>query len=354
MTSRERVLAALNRQIPDRVPVTLYEEVIGYVPAIEAMLRDKCGGQPPGEYFHCDLTSVSIGPSRLDRAALEEPGNVRIDEWGVGWRAGGYLHYEEILHPMQSLSAPQIRNYLFPDLDAGYRYEHVSAEVAKAHQRGLAVTAFPGSIFECAWYLRSMEELFNDIVFDPATAAFLLDRITERVQWAAERLAAADVDILILGDDIAGQKGLLMSLPMWRRVLKPRLQQVIRAAKVAKPSVLIFYHSDGNVWDAIPDLIDAGVEVLNPLQPECIDPAEVKRVFGQRLAFFGSVSIQRTMPFGTPDQVRAEVRERIETVGRGGGLLIAPAHVLQPDTPWENIVAFFDAVHEYGACPSAA
>jgi uroporphyrinogen decarboxylase len=168
------------------------------------------------------------------------------------------------------------------------------------------------------------------------------------VRFAAQQFAAADVDLLVLGDDIATQRGLMMSLPMWRRIFKPRLRQIIRAAKAIKPDLLIFYHSDGNVWDAIPDLIETGVQVLNPVQPECMNPAEVKRVFGDRLACFGTVSVQRTMPLGTPDDVRAEVRERIQTVGRQGGLLLAPAHVLQPDTPWENVVAFFEAVRAYG------
>jgi uroporphyrinogen decarboxylase len=351
MTSRERVLAALQRRVPDRVPATLYEEVIGYVPAMAALLHEKCKGQPPGEYFQCDITSVALRPTRLSRppGGRITPGpDVDVDEWGIGWRAGGYLHYHEILHPMQSLTASEIRDYIFPDLEAGYRFEGVKAEVERAHQRGLAVTGYPGSIFECAWYLRGMPELFYDLASDPATADFLLDRITERVVAGAQQFAAADIDILILGDDIATQRGLLMSLPMWRGVFKPRLQRVIQAAKTVKPDLLIFYHSDGNVWDAIPDLIEAGVEVLNPVQPECIDPARVKEAFGERLAFFGTVSIQRTMPFGTPDDVRAEVKERIKTVGRGGGLLLAPTHVLQPDTPWENIVALFDAVREFG------
>jgi uroporphyrinogen decarboxylase len=124
--------------------------------------------------------------------------------------------------------------------------------------------------------------------------------------------------------------------------------RVIRAAKEVKPSILVFYHSDGNVWDAIPDLIEAGIDVLNPVQPECMDPAQVKNEFGDRLSFFGTISVQRTMPFGTPDDIRTEVRTRMETIGRNGGLLLSPSHVLQPDTPWENIVAFFEAIEECG------
>jgi uroporphyrinogen decarboxylase len=156
------------------------------------------------------------------------------------------------------------------------------------------------------------------------------------------------VDLIILGDDIAMQTGMLMSLKMWREFLKPRLKRIIEAAKKVKPDALVFYHSDGKVWDAIPELIEVGVDVLNPIQPDCMDPAEVKREFGKDLSFFGTVSVQETLPKGTPKDVEEEVKLRIETVGKGGGLLIAPSHVLQPDTPWENITAFFEAVEKYG------
>jgi uroporphyrinogen decarboxylase len=351
MTSRERVLTALRRQRPDRVPATLYEEVIGYVPGVAATLAKHCGGRPPGEYFGCDVTCVNIGPTCLTRIpspTFAGEAELSVDEWGIGWQSGGYLHYQRILHPLQAMAAPQLREYRWPDLDGEYRYASLPSEVAAAHARGLAVTGYPGAIFECAWQLRGMAELFEDVCHDPGTANFLLDSITRCVRAGAERLAAAGIDILILGDDIATQRGLLMSLPMWRSVFKPRLASVIRAAKDANPDVLIFYHSDGNLWDAIPDLIEAGVEVLNPVQPECMDPARVKTAFGDRLAFFGTVSVQKTMPFGTPADIEAEVKTRMATVGRDGGLLLAPAHVLQPDTPGENICAFFEAVAKHG------
>jgi uroporphyrinogen decarboxylase len=353
MTSRERVLTALRRREPDRAPATLYDEVIGYVPDVARMFHEKCGGQWPGDYFGCDVRSVAIGPTRLTTdfsKYIRAQENVRVDEWGVGWRAGGFHHYAEIIHPLQSLDARAIRDYPCPDLDAAYRYEGMKSKVAALHERGLAVTGYPGSVFEQAWQMRGMAELFVDILDRVDTAEFLLDQIAGRVAGAAQRLAAADVDVLILGDDIATQRGLMMSLAMWSTFFKPRLQRIIRAAREVKPDLIIFYHSDGNVWDAIAELIDAGVEVLNPVQPECMDPAEVKRVFGDRLAFFGAVSLQRTLPFGAPDDVRAEVKRRIETVGKGGGLLLSPTHCLQPDVPWENVVAFFEAVEEYGAC----
>jgi uroporphyrinogen decarboxylase len=351
MNSRERVLAALRREDPDRVPSVLYGEMVGYVPSVREMLGRKSGGVPLREFFGFDITSFSIAPTQLatDFAPyLQTDGPVDTDEWGVGWQTGRYLHYAEMLHPIARLPESAIRDYPFPDLDQAYRYAEARQTIRDLQQAGFATAYFAGSVFETAWYMRSMEQLFVDMVSNRDLSDFLFDRITEIVAGSARRLAEAGLDLLILGDDIASQQGLLMSLPMWREHLQPRLARIIRATKEANSETLIFYHSDGNVWDAIPDLINTGVEVLNPVQPECLDPARVKQTFGDRLSFFGTVSVQNTMPFGKPDDVRAEVRQRIETVGRGGGLLIAPAHVLQPDTPWENIQAFFDAVREFG------
>ncbi|MDD5521418.1 MAG: uroporphyrinogen decarboxylase family protein [Kiritimatiellae bacterium] len=351
MTSRERVLTAFRRQEPDRVPAVLYDELIGYVPDVAKMLKEKCGSKSPLEYFGFDITSFSLAPSRQKydfSRYVSADEHTTIDEWGVGWKRGTQMHYAEILHPMQNLTADEIRAYPFPDLDEKYRYDGVREKISEIHAKGLATAFFPGSIFETAWYMRNMEQLFADIMTEPEISEYLLDRITDIVTGATVHLAKADLDLLILGDDIAMQTGMMMSMEMWRKTFKPRLMKVIKAAKEVKPDILVFYHSDGKVWDAIPDLIDAGVDVLNPVQPECMDPAEVKRAFGDRLSFFGTISVQKTMPFGTPDDVRAEVKLRMETIGKYGGLLLAPSHVLQPDTPWKNIVAFFEAVEEFG------
>ena len=351
MTSRERVLTAFNREPPDRVPKVLYGELVGYVPSIAKMLEEKCGGTSPLEYFGFDITSFSLAASSKNQdfgSYIPVDEHTTVDEWGVGWKGGSHLHYAEILHPLQNLSLNEIREYPFPDLDQEYRYQNIRDKNLELHNKGLATAYFAGSIFETAWYMRGMEQLYMDIMTEPATSNFLLDRVTDIVAESARHLARADLDLLILGDDIAMQTGMMMSLEMWRENFKPRLMRVIQAAKEVKPDINVFYHSDGNVWDAIPDLIEAGIDVLNPVQPECMDPAQVKREFGDRLSFLGTISVQKTMPFGTPDDVRAEVKLRMETIGRNGGLLISPSHVLQPDTPWENIVAFFEAIEEFG------
>jgi uroporphyrinogen decarboxylase len=353
MTSHERVLAALARQPTDRVPRLLYEEAIGYTPPVENLLRQHCGAVAPCEFFDMDITRVCPDPTRLPRERFAEwlgpqadaaLASGQMDEWGVWWRTGDFHHFAHVESPLRgALGLERLREYPWPDLDQPYRVRSVASEIARHHAAGRAVAAYAGSVFERAWYLRGLEDLMIDMVENPGLAHFLFDRAASCQQHLAREFARAGADIIITGDDIAGQKGLLMNLGTWREYLKPRLAATVRAAKEASPAASVFYHCDGNVEAAIPDLIETGIDILNPVQPECMDPAAIKRRFGDRLSFWGTVSVQRTMPFGTPEEVRREVRARIQDVGRGGGLILAPAHVLGPEVPWENIMAFFEA-----------
>jgi uroporphyrinogen decarboxylase len=203
-------------------------------------------------------------------------------------------------------------------------------------------------LFETSWYLRGQEQLLLDFHDNPDIAVAILDTINNVMIEAVERLARIGIDVLMLGDDVGSQRAMIMSPDTWRHWIKPRVATQISAAKRAKPDILVYYHTDGNVHPIIPDLIEIGLDILNPVQPECMDPAEVKRMYGDRLAFWGTIGTQTTMPFGTPDEVRRVVKERIETVGPTG-LVLAPTHVLEPEVPWENIVAFVEAVEEHGA-----
>lgn len=353
MTSRERVLAALARKRTDRVPRLLYEEVIGYTPVIERLLAERCAPATPRDYFDMDIARVGFNPTTLPRARYAEwlgPGgreaiaSGQVDEWGVWWKPSNLHH---LSHPEPTLRGirdlRRLEKYPWPDLEAPYRWDGLEARVQAVHDQGRAVAAYAGSVFERAWYLRGMEDLLVDMLTAPEIAHWFFDRAAAFQQFAAIQFARAGVDIVITGDDIAGQKGMLMKLDTWREFLKPRLAATVRAAKQVRPDTSVFYHSDGNVGSVVPDLIDAGIDILNPIQPECVSPSELKRKYGERLAFWGTVSVQRTMSLGSPEDVRAEVRQRIRTVGKGGGLILAPAHVLSPETPWENIVAFFEA-----------
>ena len=187
-----------------------------------------------------------------------------------------------------------------------------------------------------------------DMLQDPEMATALMDRIIDLRVFQARKYAEFGVDVLALGDDISMQTGMLMSPRMWRKWFKPRLAKVIQEAKAVKTDLLVQYHTDGDCRAVISELIEVGVDILNPVQPECMDPVAIKNEYGDRLSFSGTIGTQTTIPHGTPEDVRAAVKKMIETVGVGGGLLLAPTHVLEPDVPWENILAFVEACKEFG------
>jgi uroporphyrinogen decarboxylase len=221
--------------------------------------------------------------------------------------------------------------------------------VEALHRRGLAAKGeLSQTIFETAWSVRGLEQTLLDMVDRPDMVEALCDRMTAIRVVQARQMAAAGVDILRLGDDVSGQIGMLMSPSSWRRWLKPRLAQVIAAAKEVKPDIHIGYHSDGDCRAVIAELAEIGVDALNPIQPECMDPVAIKKQFGDKLTLWGTIGTQTTMAFASPSEVRSLVKERVATVGEGGGLILAPTHILEPEVPWANIVAFFDAIEEFG------
>ena len=348
MNPRERFLTAIRRECPDRVP--RYAEL---TPRLLETLHDRTGDDDPAEHFRYEMREVAFYPTRQEgrhrRYLGELPEGTVVDEWGVAWPPAGLYHLAGMIHPMRtSTTVDEIAAYPFPDIEASYRHADLEARVASVHRRGLAVVSGWTTIYEQAWYMRGQDTLMVDFYVHPALVEALLDRITEVGCFIHKRYAETGVDLVRTGDDIGTQRGIMISASMWRRWLKPRLARLIRAAKDVNPSVRVLYDSDGDFVPVIPDLIEIGVDVLAPLQPECNDLVRLKREFGAQLAFWGSIGVQSTLPFGTPEDVRREVCERMETIGRGGGLVIAPSHVIPPETPWENVVALFDAVDEYG------
>ncbi|HEY3416494.1 MAG TPA: uroporphyrinogen decarboxylase family protein, partial [Armatimonadota bacterium] len=274
---------------------------------------------------------------------------VRWEEWGRGRLWDASMHYAEYLYPLERAeTVDDLLAYPWPDHDAPYRFTGLADRVTALHARGLGVQgALAETLFEIAWQLRSMDRLFEDILTESAMATVLLDKIIERKVAMARAYARAGVDILHTGDDIAMQSGLMMSRTMFNDWFRPRLERVITAAREEKPDILIWFHSDGKIDDMIPDLIDAGVDILNPVQPECVDHRWVKATYGDRLAFSGGLGVQSILPFGTPDEVREHVRETIDALGAGGGLLLGPSHILERDTPIENVAAMLEAMDRF-------
>lgn len=348
MSPRERVMAAVSRRKPDRVPKTA-----DFTPAVMEVFRQRTGGNDPSEYFGMEPRFVGLNPTQkqADFSAYlgELPPGAGVREHGVADVPGSLHHFTRMIHPLRNMRrAHELPDYPWPDLQADYRYAGLVDKVKAFHDAQYLVVGFVGHIFETSWYMRGMEQLLVDFSDNPEFASALLDRITTDNCFITRRMAEAGVEMVLLGDDVGMQNRMIMKPQTWRRWLKPRLARVIAAGRQVNPRLHILYHSDGNILPIIPDLIEVGVTVLNPVQPESMDPAMVKKQFGEFLAFWGTIGTQTTMPFGTPDEIERTVKVRIETVGKGGGLLLAPTHVLEPDVPWENILALFSAIDKHG------
>lgn len=351
MTNRENILRALRRQQPERVGFDFV-----FSPALLEEFKRRTGREDYQEYYNFPVRFLELHPTRLKTDFTKffdslPTGTRPLDwnpEWGVMGAPGATAHFQEMLHPMVKFTtAQQVRDYPWPDFLADYRWEGAAERVQAVKQRDLVCAAFMEmTIFEVAWYLRGMEDFMMDLAAGEDIAFALLDILTEMRVGMASRYASSGVDLLMLGDDVATQLNMMISPELWRKEIKPRLARVIRAAKEARPETLIFYHGDGNMETILPDLIEIGVEVLNPVQPECMNPATMKERYGDKLAFWGCIGTQTTMPFGLPADVKRVVRELIATVGKGGGLFLAPTHTLEPDVPWANVEAFIEAINE--------
>jgi uroporphyrinogen decarboxylase len=383
LTSRERVLKAMHREIPDRVPIYadfspgIYQEFLEKTGLLspEVFIRKDDKGRPgvtyskeqerydPAEFFDYDVRIVEFGDTRhLNDYSAYLPaglpnGRTRIGEWGIAYVRGTEHHFESMVHPLSKVKTIQeIENYPWPDLMAEYRLEIARQRIEDVHAKECASVGWPplkgGTLFETAWGLRGFEELMEDMLIHRELAECLFDAVA-KLSFAAYRFfAECGVDIIMLGDDAGMQDRMLMSPKMWREWLKPRYADLISSLQDLNPQLLIFFHSDGYIEPIIPDLIEIGVDILEPVQPESMDPAKIKNQYGDRLAFWGTIGTQTTLPFGNANEIKRVVKHRIETVGLHGGLLLAPTHKIQPDVAWENVLAFFEAVDEFGTYPS--
>ena len=348
MTHRENMMAVLRRQSFERIPFQL-----SLCESLQQELIKRYGTDDVVKAFDMPVQYIELPPSskKIDhRKYHKDPDSLtEIDEWGVGYKKGSIAHFRHFIAPMEDFDDPQqVADYPFPDMEEPARWEHARKQVEKAHAEGRVAAFFAIQVFEPAWYLRGMENMLMDFLCDEEMAAACMNKMTEVQCRVAKHAAEIGVDIILFGDDVGTQKALMMSVETWRRWVKPATAATIAAAKAVNPDVLAFYHSDGVIYDIIPELIEIGVDILNPVQPECVDPVALKEQYGDKLSFWGTIGTQTTMPFGTPEEVRQTVKHIIETVGKGGGLLIAPTHVLEPEVPWENIEALVQAVKEFG------
>ncbi len=271
------------------------------------------------------------------------------DEWSIAWNLQPYDtvfgtgHYTEIAgHPLADDDA--LSGYRSPDPNRPELYTDSERMIKEFQEEYWIVGVTVTTIFETAWALRGLEQMMLDMALDPDLANFILDIPYHYHLTAAKKLVEMGVDMIWSGDDVGSQHAMLISPDMWRKFLKPRMATFVSDLKAINPDVKIAYHSDGDVRPIIPELVEIGIDVLNPIQPLSMDPVAIKKSAGDKLCFWGTIDEQHTLPFGSAADVEAEVRERLRTVGQNGGLILAPTHHVQLDTPLENFWAMVNTI----------
>jgi len=379
-TSRERVLAALDHREPDRVPIDLGGNQTGIHKVAYRKLIDRLGldeeivimdlvqqlAQPSErvlERLHVDTRYVAAGGAKSFAGGVvrrERGGRVWhdfTDEFGVTWSMpDDEPYYFDISHsPLAGLSLDEIRAYPFPKGDDPTRFEGLRDRALRLRNEApyAVVSGISGVVYEICWYMRGLENLFIDMMTQPQVLEAIIDRtLGFWLDWFRLFLdeAADVVDVIMIGDDLAGQNGPLFAPRLYRQIIKPRqkrLVQYIRSRTKAK----IWYHTCGAVLEYLPDLLDNGIDILNPVQISAkgMDPARLKAEFGDRLVFWGGgIDAQHVLPRASPQEVREHVRRNLEAFKPGGGYVFNNVHNIQGDVPPENVLAMFDAAYEFG------
>jgi uroporphyrinogen decarboxylase len=379
MTSRERVQAVLNHVIPDRVPIVLgASNATGISTPAYRKLKAHLGIQAEERYLY---DWPELGTAALDEVVLErlhsdvrgvhdrepafireqnrrrEPGSPYFNSWGVGSVEGDPGTWFPAIHPLaETHSIEDIESYPWPDMDDPTRVAHVKAEAQKlAEENKYAILATPWLAFplERAYAMQRLDRFMRNLGKYPDFARALLTKITELCKTLMGhflREIGDNTDMIKIGDDLGMQNSLLMSPKMYREIVKPIHADYISFIK-SHTKAKLFFHTDGDVFPLIPDFIEMGVDILNPVQTSAgkmSNLEELKRQFGKNIIFCGAIDTHRILPFGTPDEVRAEVKRIIEILGKDGGYMLSSVHTILPDVPPENILAMVDAALEFG------
>jgi uroporphyrinogen-III decarboxylase len=351
---------ALHHEQPDRCPMQ-----VSFTPEFASRLKEDLGLKDEelhnphggGNTYILErtldedmlLTSVGWANSYYATAAYSHDGVSYTDEWGIRWKNVEYEtrfgtgRYTEIAgHPLADDDA--IGSYQPPDPHRPELYVEAERLIRDYKDEYWIVGVTVTTMFETAWALRGYEKTLVDLVANPDLIEQLFDIPATYHLTGAKKLVEMGVDMIWIGDDVGAQNRMLISPATWRRFFKPRMATFISALKGINPDIKVAYHSDGNILPIIPDLIDIGLDILNPVQPRCMEPEALKKKYGDDLCFWGSIDEQYTLPFGTPAEVQREVVTRLRTLGKNGGLIIGPTHHVQLDTPLENFWAMVNAV----------
>jgi len=382
MNGKERVLAALHHEEPDRVPLVIGQtNATGIKMKAYRGLKRLLGVEAPDRYIYdwpelgtalpdeqvlqrlgSDARSVldSFPAHVLERARTRPAHAPFIDDWGGGQSEVEPGKWYPGVHPMpEATTAADIERFPWPDPDDPTRVAHVRAEAqALATDGRFAVIGCPWLLFpfERAHELQGLDRFLENMAAEPEFAQALLWKIEEICKGILGHFldeAGDCLDIIKIGDDLGMQENLMISPAQYRRMLKPVHADLIAFIK-SKTRARVFFHSDGDIFDVVPDLVEIGVDILNPIQSgagRMSDLELLKRTYGKRLSFCGAIDTQRVLPLGSPADVREEVRRVIGLLGPGGGYLVSAVHTVMDEVPPENILAMCDAVKEFGAYP---
>ena len=270
---------------------------------------------------------------------VEKQAGVFTDEYGVIYRRGSIPHVER-----PALLGPSLDGYTFPNMTTDEHFEHLDTWLT-THAKRYRIVQLGMMFFERAWWMRGMENFFMDLHTEPVFCEELLDGLMEVCLGVVDRLLADygdRIDAIGMSEDYGTEKSLMINPEIWRRFIRPRIARI--AERIHQGGKHVYIHSCGNVTQVIPDLVDIGVDMLQPIQPEAMNIFELKKEFGRDLCLVGGISTQKTLPFGTPQEVCDEVRRCLDIMAKGGGYIMAPAKSIMPGVPVENAVALLDSM----------
>ncbi len=368
-TGRERVLMALEHKRTDRVPLDLGGSLVTTINvSAYTRLRRALGFSEWWQLFREQTQSVLVQEDLrralgvdvigvFERAPYPEkevpsPDGTLVSEWGVTYRRAGLFGspYTLVASPLAEAALEDLERYPWPNPLAPRRFEGLAGQATALADSPYAIVGNLGwtEIFGVAWYLRGFENFMLDLATNKEMAHALLRRVTDFQVARYGRfleLTGHVLDVILFCDDIGGQDGLFISPHVYREMIKPYHAELLTFIK-ASTRARIMFHSCGSVVPILDDLIEVGMDILNPVQVAArgMNTAELKRRYGTRISFWGAVDSQRILPFGTPDQVRHEVRQRIADLAGGGGYVVAPVHVVQAEVPPENLLAMCEVV----------
>jgi uroporphyrinogen decarboxylase len=380
MTPRQRLLMALNHEEPDRVPIDLGGNQTGIHKFAYQALIEHLGMDEPVEIMDAVQQLARPSAAVLERlrvdtryihagAAADFKGEIvqerrdgvlwhdLTDEFGIRWSMPDAtpLYMDITHHPLAQATIDDLESYPFPKGNDPGRFEGLRDQALRIRNETpyALVSGISGVVYEICWYLRGLEQWFVDMLQQPEFCAALLDQTLRFwLDWFDLFLEEVGdvVDVIMIGDDLAGQQGPLFRPELYRRLVKPRQKQLVQFIK-SRTEAKIWYHTCGACKVYIPELIDNGIDVLNPVQISAanMDQADLKTSFGDRLSFWGGgIDSQRVLPQADPATIRDHVRRNIETFKPGGGYVFNSVHNIQAGVPAENILAMYDAAHEFG------